>query len=340
MPKLNPNLFLDEDLSIYGDRQKRRKFTSVGKRRKPREVQPEPPELEEQIDSAESFNFSYQASRHERSWIVSSLGGFYEGQVIGDVLRLVKGGKEASVYQCSAGLIDTHGEFIAAKVYRPRIFRNLRNDHLYREGRADLDSDGNLITEDGMLQAISQRSDYGRRLMHTSWIEYEYQSLVALRDGGADVPVPYARGDNAILMEYIGDARMPAPTLNSVNLEQDEAERLFERVLNNIEIMLAHGLVHGDLSAFNILYWDGEITLIDFPQVVRPDENRNAYYIFKRDVTRVCEYFADQGVRANPARMVARLWKRHGYRLGPEVNPAYLDAEDPADRAYWERYGG
>ena len=72
--------------------------------------------------------------------------------------------------------------------------------------------------------------------------------------------------------------------------------------MRNIEIMLVNGMIHGDLSAYNILYWEGEITLIDFPQVTDSRVNRQAYLILERDIKRVCEYFAAQGVRTIPAR--------------------------------------
>src|SRR3972149_3978522 len=93
---------------------------------------------------------------------------------------------------------------------------------------------------------------------------------------------------------------MAAPTLNTVELDLDEAKSLFDRVVRNIDLLLAHDRMHGDLSAFNILYWDGDITLIDFPQVVSPEVNPLAYRIFERDVTRICDYFAGQGIHANP----------------------------------------
>lgn len=123
--------------------------------------------------------------------------------------------------------------------------------------------------------------------------------------------------------------------LNSLSLETAEAAPLFERVLHNIELMLAHGRVHADLSAYNILYWEGEITLIDFPQAISPVENRNAYRIFERDVTRICEYFSRQGVRRDPRRLAASLWTAFRYPLRPEIHPSLLDAEDEKDRAFW-----
>jgi RIO kinase 1 len=340
MTKLNPNLFLDENFEVYGDRSNRRQ----GRHKYgPRPSQPDPEEeimeLVEQAEGLEKFDFIYQASRHERQWIIDSLGGFYEGHWLEDVLRLIKGGKEASVYQCAANPQVIPGQrYLAAKVYRPRKFRSLKNDHLYREGRVQLDSDGHEITDDGMLHAIHKRTSYGQQLMHESWIEHEYQALQALHAAGADVPEPYARGDNAILMAYVGGPEMAAPTLNSVNLEPRGAGRLFDRVIENVGIMLENECIHGDLSAYNILYWDGEITLIDFPQVVSPHENRNAYRIFKRDVARVCEYFSRQGVASDADRIGVSLWKSFRYSEKPDVHPGLLDDQDEADLAYWRRW--
>jgi RIO kinase 1 len=112
-------------------------------------------------------------------------------------------------------------------------------------------------------------------------------------------------------MGYVGDEKAAAPTLSSVSLEAKEARRLFDETLRNVELLLRHGFVHGDLSAYNILYQDGDITLIDFPQVVNAEANPNAPDIFERDVTRVCDYFARQGVEAaeKPGRIARRLWE-------------------------------
>jgi RIO kinase 1 len=228
---------------------------------------------------------------------------------------------------------------VAAKVYRPRSLRNLRNDALYREGRPNVDGEGQEVQDDRMLKAMRQKTRYGQELLHTSWIGYEYNALQTLHQAGVDVPRPYASDSNAILMDYIGDEQMAAPPLNTIHLDVDEAKPLFERVIGNIELMLSGGVVHGDLSAYNILYWEGEITLIDFPQVIHPDQNRNAFRIFERDVTRVCEYFTSQGVVGpahQPRRMAADLWTAYRYRLQPEVDPALLDAEDEKDVAFWK----
>lgn len=294
--------------------------------------------LEDQQDYMRDYNFSYNASRHERAWIVDSLGMFFEMHWFMDLMRIVKGGKEAAVYQCQTSKDSpAAGKFLAAKVYRPRRFRNLKQDYIYREGREEINDAGNVILDGGKLHAIEKRTEYGRQLMHTSWIEHEFKTMQKLHQAGADVPIPYASGNNAILMEFIGDVEMAAPTLNTVALGSGEARILFERVIHNVETLLDNERVHGDLSAFNILYWHGDITLIDFPQSISPFENRNAYTIFVRDLRRVCDYFSNQGIEVNYLSLAQKLWKKFNYLPSPEIHPILLDEESEQDRDYWDR---
>jgi RIO kinase 1 len=171
------------------------------------------------------------------------------------------------------------------------------------------------MIDDGMLHAIEKKTQFGRELLHQSWIAYEFTAMQQLHEAGADVPEPYCMANNAILMEFIGDIGVAAPALNEVGLERSEARLLFDRVLSNLNILLAHERIHGDLSAYNILYWKGDITLIDFPQVISPKTNRQAFRIFWRDVTRICEYFRAQGVRSDPAALAEELWLSHGNSL-------------------------
>ena len=290
----------------------------------------------EQDDSRTNFRFAYKAARFEEWWLLESLGEFYEHKWITDVLSRLKGGKEASVYLCRSGPA-VEAPLVAAKVYRPRSLRNLKNDGQYRTGRVDLDVNGKAIVRDGDLHAMEKRTNYGEELRHQSWIAYEFQTLEMLQEAGADVPKPYAMEKNAILMDYIGDLGRAAPTLNTVRLDRDEVKPLFERVIRNIDLLLSSQRIHGDLSAYNILYWDGDITLIDFPQVVQPDSNPAAWTIFLRDVTRICQYFASQGLHRNARKLAAELWTSHGYRMVKEVDPGQLDADDPRDRKLWEK---
>jgi len=282
----------------------------------------------------EEFKFSYQASRYEEGWLLQSLDEFYRLHWFDDLLRLIKGGKEASVYQVKGN--QTTGErYLAAKVYRPRKFRSLRNDHLYREGREDLDGDGHLITDDRMLRAMRKRTAFGRELLHTSWLEHEFKTMQILFEAGADVPRPYASAGNAILMSYLGDDELGAPALSEVELEPGEARGLYQRVVWNIELMLASSRVHGDLSAYNILYHQGRIMLIDFPQAMNTRQNHNTYRVFQRDVARVCAYFARFGVAEDAWRLAEKLWSAQRLRSLPEIDPRYLDEESETDRALW-----
>lgn len=308
-----------------------------GKKSKPASnTQAALPELQAGSDREKEFNFTYRASRHERAWMEASLGSFYEQHWFDDVLKMVRGGKEATVYLCRANS-TTHRDLLAAKVYRPRMFRNLRNDHIYREGRSDLDENGRIVVNDGMLHAIHKRTEYGRTLMHTSWIQYEYTTMRTLYAAGADLPEPLACDQNAVLMEYIGSLEEAAPTLNTIELDHSEAMRLFDRVMRNVEILLSHDRIHGDLSAFNLLYWQGRIYMIDFPQVINTRDNVNALRIFERDVARICGYFNQQGVKADAHRIAHALWTASRHPLRPALDPAYLDADNADDRKAWAR---
>jgi len=287
-------------------------------------------------DAAGEFKFTYKAARFEEAWLLDSLNEIAGQQLISDVLRKIKAGKEASIYLCRSGA-SFEVPLLAAKVYRPRMLRNLKNDAIYRTGRTDLDEDGTALYREADVNAILKRTKYGEELRHTSWIAYEFKTLEKLYEVGADVPRPYAMLKNSIMMEYIGDDGIPAPTLNSVTLGRDEARQLFDRVIRNIDLLLLHERIHGDLSAYNILYWDGDVTLIDFPQVVAPEGNPAAWTIFQRDVTRICQYFATQGLRTNARQLAADLWTSHGHQITKEVHPGDLDPDKKEDRRLWER---
>jgi RIO kinase 1 len=140
---------------------------------------------------------------------------------------------------------------------------------------------------------------------------HEFTLLRSLHARGGDVPEPIAHGENALLMEFVGDERDAAPTLNDVELESGEAKQLFERVLFNVELLLELGWVHGDLSAYNILYQQGRIVLIDFPQVVHCRNNLKAFAIFERDVERVAQYFDRFGASTDARGLARQLWSKH-----------------------------
>jgi RIO kinase 1 len=285
---------------------------------------------------SQEFKFTYKAARFEEAWLLDSLVTLAEHHWITDVLRKVKVGKEASVYLCRPGP-GVDAPYVAAKIYRPRSLRNLKNDSQYREGRIDLDEDGKTLWREADVNAIIKRTAYGEEVRHASWIAYEYKTLEMLHAAGADVPKPYTIEKNTILMGYVGDAGTSAPALHAVTLEREEVQPLFERVLHNIDLLLTNKRIHGDLSAYNILFWDGDITLIDFPQVVSPESNPTAWNIFQRDVIRVCQYFASQGLKRDGRKLAADLWTSHGYKTTKDVHPGDLDPENKDDRRLWEK---
>lgn len=265
-------------------------------------------------DNVEDFVPSYAASldplHYERRWLIESVGSFYRDNIITDVTRIVKGGKEANVYCCLA-TPATGVDLIAAKLYRPRTLRHLRNDAIYKEGRLLLNHDGKEAKGDREARAIRKKTRFGQNLDFANWIMHEFQVHNELFGAGADVPNPIARRGNTILMDFIGDEWAPAPTLNEVALESDEAQSLFNRIMKNIRLMLSRHYVHGDLSPYNILYWNGQITIIDFPQLVDARTNNNALMLLERDIRRVCEYFARNGVEADPVSLSTELWQEY-----------------------------
>jgi RIO kinase 1 len=257
------------------------------------------------------FNPSFLAHQRDRSWVLSSLASFYEDDLITDVLAMVKSGKEATVYCCAAHP-STGLEYVAAKVYRPRMFRSLRNDAVYRASRPQVDAKGREGRGAKRWNATAKETERGRAAKINAWIRYEYETQRLLYDAGADAPRPLAQSGNAVLMEYIGGGPgTPAPLLREVTLRREEAMPLFERVLRNIELWLACDRVHGDLSAYNMLYWDGAITIIDFAQAVDPRYNPAVGDLLARDIARVCQYFARFGVEVDAAALASDLWLRY-----------------------------
>jgi RIO kinase 1 len=317
--------YLDE-LEFYEDKFNR---NQRGRKVTKRKTAPRPPvandiaKIAEAAGTEAGFSMTYVPALFESEWLRSSLSSFYDDELITDVLASVKGGKEANVYRCEAHQ-HTGESLLAVKVYRPRQFRNMSNNKMYRDGRAILTPDGRPVkeTDHRMMRAIGKKTAFGQQVSDTSWLMHEFNTLAKLHALGAAVPKPFAANENALLMSYYGDEQRAAPALNGVRLERDEAQPLFEEVMRNIELMLAEGLVHGDLSAYNILYWEGKVILIDFPQITHVATNRNAHEIFRRDVARVCGYFAAQGVRVDPERLADELWSRYN-----EVNLEHILAD-------------
>ncbi|MHC5012506.1 MAG: RIO1 family regulatory kinase/ATPase domain-containing protein [Planctomycetota bacterium] len=259
-------------------------------------------------DLASAFAPSFSGGRQEREWILRSLGGFHADEWLTDVLFRVNGGKEATVYCCRAHP-ETGLGLIAAKVFRPRMFRAMKNDALYKMGRLIQSREGKY-PDDRTRRALRKRTAYGRRLDAASWCRWEYDTLVQLSAIGADVPRPLHASENAILMEFVGDEHGAAPILSSIRLEADEARAVFDRLLANIELFLSRFVIHADLSAYNVLYRDGNVRVIDFPQTIDALDHPRAFELFQRDIDRLCGYFARQGLEVDACDVARELWSR------------------------------
>lgn len=231
----------------------------------------------------------------------SALDYFFAEGMLREVLYTVKSGKEATVYCCEAQP-SMGGELLAAKVYRPRNNRGFKNDAIYQEGR--------VILEGHVRRAVENKSRFGREAQFAIWVNYEYETLRALYKAGADIPRPLARTDNAILMEYLGDRQQAAPALQHVELSRGEMLRVFDRLMRNVELWLAHNYIHADLSAYNVLYWQDQVRVIDFPQAVDPRFNPNALALLTRDIENICRYAARSGLERDARRIVQQLWRR------------------------------
>jgi RIO kinase 1 len=233
--------------------------------------------------------------------VQATLDTFFADGTINEILYTVKSGKEATVYCCQAGS-SLGVELVAAKIYRSRNNRGFKNDAIYQEGR--------VITEGHVRRAVQNKSRFGREVQFSMWVNYEYEALQALYKAGADIPRPFARTEHAILMEYQGDREQAAPALQFVDLPQEKVAAVFQRLIDNIELLLAHNYIHGDLSAYNILYWQEKVTIIDFPQAIDARFNPNALPLLTRDIENVCHYVARYGLQRDGSKIANQLWHR------------------------------
>lgn len=233
----------------------------------------------------------------------SLLDAFIGDGSITEVLYVVRSGKEATVY-CCRGAAEFGGGLVAAKVYRPLERRNFHNDAIYQPGH-----DAALSRRDKL--ALHKKTRHGRDVQYGIWIHAEFQTLRMLFEAGADVPQVFAHSNGAILMEYLGDEDAAAPMLSRATLPREEANQLLRGIIDNVAIWLRNNLVHGDLSPYNLLYWDGRVVAIDFPQAVDARFNPNAKALLVRDLENVCAHFTKYGIHANANRIANALWTNY-----------------------------
>jgi len=234
---------------------------------------------------------------------VSELDGFIDQGLITGVDAPLTSGKEAAVYRCRTPR-GAEVPFLAAKVYHEHAASGFRRSATYFQGR-----ERNLKPR--AVRAIRAGSSHGRQVLAGVWVSAEYEVLTRLAEVGADTPRPVAMAERAILMEYIGDERQPAPQLHGGALAEADAPHLWWQILENIEIFLSEHLVHGDLSPYNVLLWDGRPRIIDVPQAVDARFNASAFDLLRRDIENTARFFEKLGLSLSATAIALDLWDRY-----------------------------
>jgi len=215
---------------------------------------------------------------------------------------VIKTGKEADVELIRRALPGEAGCLLAAKRYRSPEHRLFHRDAGYLEGRR--------MRRSREMRAIANRSAFGRNLIAEQWAVAEFAALSRLWSVGAPVPYPVQRDGTELLMEYLHTDGAAAPRLAQQRPDPDELRTLWSQLVAALELFATLGLTHGDLSAYNILVQDGQLMLIDLPQVVDVIANPGGPQFLARDVANIATWFQARGLPeyiADPAGLTTEL---------------------------------
>jgi len=195
--------------------------------------------------------------------------------VIDEVIRSLKSGKEATVY-----LVRTGAQTRCAKVYRDMRQRSFQRRAQYQEGRK--------IRGSRQARAMNKSTRFGRNEQEAAWKNAEVDALYRLQAAGVRVPKPYGYFNDVLVMELVTDsAGDPAPRLGEIDLSPEQAREYHDFLIRQIVLMLNIGLIHGDLSEFNVLVAPDGPVIIDLPQVVNAAGNNGALEMLERDVNNI-----------------------------------------------------
>lgn len=245
-----------------------------------------------------------------------------EEGLVDSVVRQLMSGKEALVYVVRCG-----DEIRCAKVYKEADKRSFRQSVDYTEGRK--------VKNSRRARAMEKGSRFGRKAQEEAWQSAEVEALYRLADAGVRVPKPYNFLEGVLLMELITDAEgNAAPRLNDVVLTATLAREYHRHLIGEVVRMLNAGIIHGDLSEFNILLDGQGPVIIDLPQAVDAAGNNNARGMLERDVNNLAAYFGQFAPELLQTDFGAEIWSLYesgNLQLDAALTGQFKRSEKPAD---------
>ena len=242
--------------------------------------------------------------------------------LVDKVVRQLMSGKEAMVYVVQCG-----DDVLCAKVYKEANKRAFRQAVDYTEGRK--------IKNSRQARAMAKGSRYGRQEQEAAWQHAEVDALQRLAAAGVRVPTPFNFHEGVLLMELVTDENgSPAPRLNDVVLSADDARRYHAMLIRQVVLMLCTGIVHGDLSEYNILIDSDGPVIIDLPQAIDAAANNNASRMLERDVDNLAAYFgqfAPELLRTDYGKEIWSLYETGALQPESELTGHFKRNEKLAD---------
>lgn len=254
--------------------------------------------------------------------IPASLQPLIEDGIIDEVIRPLKSGKEATVY-----LVRSGGEKRCAKVYRDMAQRSFQKRAQYQEGRK--------VRGSRQARAMQKSTRFGRQEQEAAWKNAEVDALYQLTAAGVRVPQPYGYFNGVLLMALVTDAAgQPAPQLGGLELSAETAREYHMFLMQQILRMLSLGLIHGDLSEFNVLIGPLGPVIIDLPQVVNAAGNNAAFAMLERDVNNIrstLARFAPELMESEYAHEMWALYEQGELRADSTLSGRFTRSETAAD---------
>lgn len=242
--------------------------------------------------------------------------------LIDEVISRLMSGKEADIF-----VVRCRDDIRCAKVYKDATKRNFKKAALYQEGRK--------VRSGRKARAMQKRSNYGRQQQEEIWQNAEIDALSRLAQAEVRVPETFGCVDGVLLMELVTDeAGDVAPRLGDVTMSEEQAIEDHALMIHYIKLMLCAGIVHGDLSEFNVLVDDYGPVIIDLPQAVNASANNNAQEMFTRDVNNMRRYygeFAPALLHTQYAKEMWALFEEGNLTPNSTLSGEFEDGNDSAD---------